>query len=86
MDENNMIILTDSEGKENKFEILDIIEKDEIEYAVMLPEDSEDEVVIFRIAILDDESNEASYIEVEEDEIADEIFNEFLKRMEKEEK
>ncbi len=86
MDEDNMIVLTDGDGKENKFEILDIIEKDEIEYAVMLPEDSEDEVVIFRIAILDDESNEASYIEVEDDDIADEIFDEFLKRIENDEK
>ncbi len=86
MNEDNMIVLTDGDGKENKFEILDIIEKDEIEYAVMLPEDSEDEVVIFRIAILDDESNEANYIEVEDDDIADEIFDEFLKRMENDEK
>ena len=47
--EDEMIELTDIEGKKKKYEILDVICKDEEEYAVMLPEDSEDEVVIFKI-------------------------------------
>ena len=79
--EDEMIELTDIEGKKKKYEILDVIYKDEEEYAVMLPEDSEDEVVIFKIIPLAKE-DEVEYLEVTDDELADEIFNEFVKRTE----
>lgn len=81
--EDEMIELTDIEGKKKKYEILDVIYKDEEEYAVMLPEDSEDEVVIFKITPLAKE-DEVEYQEVTDDELADEIFNEFVKRTEEE--
>lgn len=80
MDE-DMIELTDSEGNKIKYEILDVIYKDDDEYAVMLPENSDDEVVIFKIIPLAKE-DEVEYQEVMDDEIADEIFNEFIKRTE----
>ena len=79
--EDEMIELTDIEGKKKKYEILDVIYKDEEEYAVMLPEDSYDEVVIFKIIPLAKE-DEVEYQEVTDDELADEIFNEFVKRTE----
>ena len=79
--EDEMIELTDIEGKKKKYEILDVIYKDEEEYAVMLPEDSDDEVVIFKIIPLAKE-DEVEYQEVTDDELADEIFNEFVKRTE----
>ncbi len=81
--EDEMIELTDIEGKKKKYEILDVIYKDEEEYAVMLPEDSDDEVVIFKIIPLAKE-DEVEYQEVTDDELADEIFNEFVKRTEEE--
>lgn len=79
--EEDMIELTDKEGNKIKYEILDVIYKDEDEYAVMLPEDSDDEVEIFKIIPLAKE-DEVEYHEVEDDDIADEIFNEFIKRTE----
>lgn len=79
--EEDMIELTDKEGNKIKYEILDVIYKDEEEYAVMLPEDSEDEVEIFKIVPIAKE-DEVEYHEVEDDDIADEIFNEFIKRTE----
>ena len=79
--EEDMIELTDKEGNKIKYEILDVIYKEDYEYAVMLPEDSEDEVEIFKIVPLAKE-DEVEYHEVEDDEIADEIFNEFIKRTE----
>lgn len=81
--EDEMIELTDIEGKKKKYEILDVIYKDEEEYAVMLQEDSDDEVVIFKIIPLAKE-DEVEYQEVTDDELADEIFNEFVKRTEEE--
>ena len=81
--DDEMIERTDIEGKKKKYEILDVIYKDEEEYAVMLPEDSDDEVVIFKIIPLAKE-DEVEYQEVTDDELADEIFNEFVKRTEEE--
>lgn len=79
--EDEMIELTDMDGNSKKYEILDVIYKDEEEYAVMLPEDSDDEVVIFKIIPLAKE-DEVEYQEVTDDKLADEIFDEFVKRTE----
>ncbi len=78
-----MIELTDNEGKKVQYEILDVIYRDDDEFAVMLPEDSEDEVVIFKIIPLATE-DEVEYEEVTDEELADDIFNEFIKRTEEE--
>lgn len=78
-----MIELTDDEGKKVQYEILDVIYRDDDEFAVMLPEDSEDEVVIFKIIPLATE-DEVEYEEVTDEELADDIFNEFIKRTEEE--
>lgn len=82
MDE-EIIELTDKDGKKVKFKIIDVFEKDNEEYAILLPEDSEDEVVIFKVLYSD--NDEAEYIEITDDKIADEIFNEFIKRVNEEE-
>ncbi len=78
-----MIELTDDEGKKVQYEILDVIYRDDDEFTVMLPEDSEDEVVIFKIIPLAKE-DEVEYEEVTDEELADDIFNEFIKRTEEE--
>lgn len=77
--EEDMIELEDKDGNKVKYEILDVIYKEDDEFAVMLPEDSEDEVVIFKIYPTAKE-DEVEYHEVEDEELADEIFNEFIKR------
>ena len=77
------IELTDKEGNKSKYEILDVIFRDDEDFAVLLPEGSEDEVVIFRVVPLDGE--EVEYVEVTDDELADSIFDEFVKRIDSEE-
>ena len=81
--EEEIIELTDKDGKKVKFKIIDVFEKDNEEYAILLPEDSEDEVVIFKVLYSD--NDEAEYIEITDDKLADEIFNEFIKRVNEEE-
>lgn len=71
----DIIELTDKDGNKKKYEILDVIVRDDENYAVMLPDDSEDEVEIFKVVELD---KGAEYIEVTDDELADDIFNEFV--------
>lgn len=77
------IELTDKEGNKSKYEILDVIFRDDEDFAVLLPEGSEDEVVIFRVVPLD--GDEVEYVEVTDDELADSIFDEFIKRIDSEE-
>ena len=41
MDEENIIVLNDEDGKEVRFEFLDLIELDDEEYVVLLPADED---------------------------------------------
>ena len=68
----NIITLTDEEGKESNFELLDLVELDNEEYVVLLPVDDEEseepgEVVILKVEDSDDDSDEEteSYVSVE---------------------
>ncbi|HOV79533.1 MAG TPA: DUF1292 domain-containing protein [Bacillota bacterium] len=68
MAENEGIItLVDEDGSEHDFSVIDILEVDGSEYAVLLPvEDESDEAVILKFAC-DDEGNEL-LIDIEDDE------------------
>ena len=82
--EDNMIELVGDDGEKYRLEILDLINKDGVDYIVALPEDSEDEVVILEVQP-DEGTDNASYVEVTDDDLADEIFNEYLSKMDEEE-
>lgn len=82
--EDNMLELVGDDGEKYRLEILDLINKDGVDYLVTLPEDSEDEVVILEVQP-DEDSDNASYVEVTDDDLADEIFNEYLSKMDEEE-
>ncbi len=78
MDEelDNIITLNDEDGKEVKFEFLDLIEYSGEEYVVLLPaEEGEDadEVVILKVEDTDSEDEE-SYVGVEDQEILNAVF------------
>lgn len=67
--EDEIITLVDEEGQEHDFSVLDILELEGEEYAILVPmEDGEqgDEVVIFKFSE-DDEGNEI-LIDVEDEE------------------
>ena len=82
MDEelDNVIILNDEDGNEVKFEFLDLVELDEEEYVVLLPiaenEDAEGdgEVVILKLEDTDENSEEESYVGVEDEDILNKVF------------
>ena len=80
MDE-NIIVLNDEEGKEVKFEFLDLIELDDEEYVVLLPADEETdepgEVVILKVEDTDSDSDEESYVVVEDEEVLNRVFQAF---------
>lgn len=79
-DNGSFITLTDDNGEDVSFEVLDVIDYNECEFAVLLPfEDTEEEVVILEVIPGEDEETD-EFISVEDDEILNEVFEEFLKR------
>ena len=68
----NIVILNDEDGNEVKFEFLDLVELDNEEYVVLLPmteegEEDEGEVVILKVEDTDDESEEESYVSIDDE-------------------
>ena len=79
--EDNIIILNDEDGKETKFEFLDLINQDDEQYVVLLPTEEESdepgEVVILRVEDTDQDSDEESYVSVEDEEVLNKVFEIF---------
>ena len=78
----NIIVLNDENGKEVKFEFLDLVELDDEEYVVLLPvaeegEEEDGEVVILKLEDTDEDSDEESYVGVEDEEILNKVFEIF---------
>lgn len=83
-DNGSFITLTDDNGEDVSFEVLDLIEYKEREFVVLLPfEDTEDEVVILEVIAGEDEETD-EFISVEDESLLEEVFAEFLKRAEEE--
>ncbi len=80
-EEDSIIVLTDEDGNDVSFELIDIIEYEDDNYAIMLPADEADEseagVVILKITSSDEE--EADILEPAEEAIADAVFEIFKK-------
>ena len=76
----NIIVLNDEQGNEVKFEFLDLVELDEEEYVVLLPiaeneeAEGDGEVVILKLEDTEEESEEESYVGVENEEILNKVF------------
>ena len=81
----NVVILNDEEGNEVKFEFLDLIELDDEEYVVLLPmtaegEEDEGEVVILKVEDIDEDTDEESYVSVDDEEVLNKVFEIFKKK------
>lgn len=83
----NILVLNDEEGNEVEFEFLDLIEYEGEEYVVLLPVDEEEteepgEVVILKLE--DTESEEESYVSVEDENVLNKVFEKFKEKFEDE--
>ncbi len=81
----NIIILNDENGNEVKFEFLDLVDLDNEQYVVLLPvleegEEDDGEVVILKIEDTDEESEEESYVSVDNEETLMKVFNIFKEK------
>ena len=84
-DLDNIVILNDEDGNEVKFEFLDLVELDDEEYVILLPviDDGVEEeggVVILKVEDTDEDSEEESYVSVEDEEILNKVFEIFKER------
>lgn len=79
-DLDNVIVLNDEDGAEQKFEFLDLIEYDGEEYIVLLPTEDEEpdaeEVVILKLED-SDASDEESYASVDDERTLNTVFEIF---------
>lgn len=81
----NIITLNDEDGNEVKFEFLDLVELDNEQYVVLLPvleegEEDDGEVVILKIEDTDEDSEEESYVSVDNEETLMKVFNIFKEK------
>lgn len=68
------VTIKDTDGVCAKYDFLDIVWRDEIEYAVVSPLDADGYVDIFRVQIL---NGEEKYIRETDENILDEVFEMF---------
>ena len=81
----NIVTLNDENGNEVKFEFLDLIEFENEQYVVLLPvleegEEDDGEVVILKVENTDDDSDEESYVSVDDEDILMQVFNIFKEK------
>ena len=80
----NTFILTDDEGNEYEFELLDFVDMEETMYAVLVPVEQEGVEDDMGIVIMETvfENNEPIFTFVEDENIAQKVLNEFAAREE----
>lgn len=79
----NVITITDSDGSDVDFEVLDIIPYNDHEYAVLLPVDDESdspEAVILELLEAEEDNEEDMLQGVEDEEILNAVFNLFMEK------
>ena len=79
----NVITLTDSDGSDVDFEVLDIIPYNDHEYAVLLPVDDESdspEAVILELLEAEEDNEEDMLQGVEDEKILNAVFNLFMEK------
>lgn len=75
----NYITLTDDNGNDVSFEILDTVEYKEHLYAVLLPFDEEDDGIVILEIVPSDDPEYDDFVAVENDALLEEIYSEFKK-------
>lgn len=82
-EEGSFITLTDDDGNDVSFEVLDTIEYKDRTFSVLLPfDDQDDEVVILEMLFDGEDSEYVDFVSVDDEALIEEIFEEFLKREE----
>ena len=76
-EEQSILTLTDENGVDTNFDYLDCIELEGVEYLVLMPEDT-NEIVILEVQPVDEENE--NYVAVEDQRILDTVYGIFKER------
>ena len=76
-EEQSILTLTDENGVDTNFEYLDCIELEGIEYLVLLPEGT-NEIVLLEVQPVDEENE--NYVAIKSQEIAEKVYGIFKER------
>lgn len=81
MEENdNIIVMTDVDGNEVNFELLDVMEYDDKEYLFLLPCDEEENDELAILEIIDIDEDNTTYQSVDDDELLMTLFEIFKEK------
>ena len=84
LEQDEVVVLTDEEGKEHEFSVIDILEVDGSEDAILLPaDDDSDEAIILKIGV--DENGEEILSDIEDDEEWEKVADKWQELIESEE-
>ncbi len=75
----NYITLTDDDGNEVSFEILDTVEYKERVFAVLLPFDEDDDGIVILEIIESEDEDFDDFVAVEDEALLEEVYTEFKK-------
>lgn len=75
----NYITLTDDDGNEVSFEILDTVEYKERVFAVLLPFDEDDDGIVILEIIESEDEDFDDFVAVEDETLLEEVYTEFKK-------
>ena len=77
-EEESILTLTDENGQETRFEYMDCVELEGIEYLVLSPEEEPGQIVILQIEPVDEENE--NYLAVEDESVLDSVYSLFKER------
>ena len=78
-DNENYITLTDDEGNDISFEIIDTVQYDERLFVVLIPFDDEDDGVVILEIIPAEEPEYDDFVTVDDEQLLDAVFEKFRK-------
>ena len=89
MEDERVIELVDDEGDKERFIFITTVEHEGRQFAIMTPEEegeNEDEQAIVILELLgDEESDEMELVSVDDDDLAETVFNKYMAMVEEEE-
>ena len=77
-EEESILTLCDENGEETRFEYMDCVELEGIEYLVLSPEEDPGQIVILQIEPVDEENE--NYLAVEDEAVLDAVYGIFKER------
>lgn len=85
MEQENIVVLCDEEGNELEFELIDTVEYQDSEYAMLLPTDEDaEEIVILQIVADPEDEEMIDFVTIEDEAVIEAVYDIFKDRLQDE--